>query len=181
MDKFEKYIRDNKANFDEFEPNKSKIWSRIEPNLNSKNTKVIPLWKSRKWRVAAGIAIIIGMFSLFGIVTNSSVLMSSNNAAVNDELIDVDAYYKNLVSAQVQLVKNSSKLSTEEKEDFLSFMEDLDREYEVLKNELNKNINNEAVLEAIVKNYKKRIEIIEKLLQQLNDSKEIKNNNEYVL
>lgn len=181
MDKFEKHIKDNKGNFDEFEPDRSKIWNQIELHLDSKSTKVIPLWRSRKWRVAAGIAIIIGIFSLFGVLTNNTVEIAKSDSGSNEELSDVDSYYKNLVSTQVQLVKSSSKLSPEEKEEFLSFMDELDKEYLVLKNELNKNINNEAILEAIVKNYKKRIDIIENLLQQLNDSKEIKNDNEYVL
>ena len=181
MDNFEKHIRDNKSSFDEFQPDRSKIWDQIELKLDSNKTKVIPLWRSKKWRVAASIAIIIGIFSMFGLMITGSSDLSTGNASVNEELNDVNSYYKNLVSTQVQLVKNSSKLSSEEKEEFLSFMEELDKEYIDLKNELKKNINNEAILEAIVKNYKKRIDIIENLLQQLNDSKEIKNENEYVL
>ena len=50
-------------------------------------------------------------------------------------------------------------------------MDELDAEYEVLKKEMQKNLDNEQVLEAIVGNYKKRIELIENLLHQLNESK----------
>jgi len=62
-------------------------------------------------------------------------------------------------------------LSEENKAEFLSFMDELDAEYEVLKKEMQKNLDNELVLEAIVSNYKKRIELIENLLHQLNESK----------
>ena len=50
-------------------------------------------------------------------------------------------------------------------------MDELDDEYAILKLEMKKNIDNERVLEAIIGNYKKRIELIEKLLKQINDSK----------
>ena len=59
-----------------------------------------------------------------------------------------------------------------DKAEFLSFMDELDAEYEVLREEMRNNLDNERVLEAIVANYKKRIELIENLLQQLNDAKQ---------
>ena len=40
-----------------------------------------------------------------------------------------------------------------------------------LKLEMRDNLDNERVLEAIVNNYKKRIELIENLLKQINASK----------
>ena len=50
-------------------------------------------------------------------------------------------------------------------------MDELDEEYETLREEMRNNLDNERVLEAIVANYKKRIELIENLLRQLNDAK----------
>ena len=50
-------------------------------------------------------------------------------------------------------------------------MDDLDREYDELKVEMRNNLDNELLLEAIIANYKKRIELIENLLRQLNESK----------
>ena len=46
---------------------------------------------------------------------------------------------------------------------------------------MKKNLNNEYILEAIVNNYKKRIELIENLLDQINDSKKSNDNEGYIL
>ncbi len=181
MDELEKQIRENKFLFDEHRADKSKIWKAIEANLDNMKPKIIPLWRSPKFRVAAGIAIVVGMFFMFNFLNVEKREYSVQNSETNQELQDVDVYYSNLVSYQVQLLQNSSKLSTEEKNEFLLFMDELDIEYDELKLELKKNINNEFILEAIIKNYKKRIELIENLLHQINESKKTPNENEYIL
>ena len=106
---------------------------------------------------------------------------SQSNQLVSQELIDIDSHYNGLVAYQVKLINNNSKLTDEQKKDFLSFMDDLDAEYKILKKELNKNIDNERVLEAIVINYKKRIELIENLLKQINSSKKTSDKDVYIL
>ena len=98
-----------------------------------------------------------------------------NNATetqyASKDLLDIDMHYKELVSYQVRLVQNHPELTDADKIDFLSFMEELDAEYEQLRLEMRNNLGNERVLEAIIFNYKQRIELIENLLQQINDSK----------
>jgi len=60
-------------------------------------------------------------------------------------------------------------------------MDELDAEYEILKLEMQEDINTEQILEAIVVNYKKRIELIENLLKQINTSTKTNNNDTYIL
>ncbi|MGB3149055.1 MAG: hypothetical protein WBB27_00215, partial [Maribacter sp.] len=159
MDNFEKHIRENKHLFDEQKADKDKMWAVIAAELKNEETKVIPLWKSPMVRIAASIALIIGMATFIGTsVINSNTADTTTYAS--KELLDIDMHYQNLVSFQVDLVKNHPKLSDEDKTEFLSFMDELDEEYEQLRLEMNKNLDNELVLEAIVSNYKKRIELI---------------------
>ena len=61
------------------------------------------------------------------------------------------------------------------------FINELDEEYEMLKLELGQNLDNQLVLEAIIGNYKKRIELIENLLHQINNSKQTTSKDEYIL
>lgn len=179
MDDFEKYIKENRYLFDEHRADKSKIWDNIESRLNT--PKPIILWRSPVLKIAASILILVGAFSIINIFFNSEFHHKSHNNIVNQELRDIDTYYKDLVAFQVQLVKNNSKLQEEEKEKFLSFMDELDEEYNSLKLEMTKNLNNEYILEAIVNNYKKRIELIENLLNQINNSKKTNENEGYIL
>lgn len=176
MDNFEKHIRKNKQLFNEYTPDKAKMWAAISNELNEEKSKVIPLWKTTKFRVAASIVLIIGIFSIIGLNFNNP-----NNNVANQELQEIDMHYQGLVAFQVKLVENNANLSSADKEDFLSFINELDEEYEGLKLELGENLDNERVLEAIISNYKKRIELIENLLIQINSSKITTTKDEYIL
>lgn len=176
MDNFEKHISNNKRMFNEHSPNRAKMWAAISEELEIEKPTIIPLWKSSKFRVAASVVIILGMLSIIGLNFNNS----SNNM-VNTELQEIDMHYQGLVSYQVKLVENNTYLSSADKEEFLSFINELDEEYERLKLELRQNLDNQIVLEAIISNYKKRIELIENLLHQINNSKQTTNKDEYIL
>jgi len=173
MDNFEKHIRENAAEFDEHKADKEKMWAKIAVELKAddkKETKIVLLWKSPLMKIAASIVLIVGIAAFIGLsVFGSGASIETQYAS--KELLDIDMHYKGLVSYQVQLVKDNPNLSEEDKSEFLSFMDELDTEYEQLRLEMQKNLDNELVLEAIVSNYKQRIELIEKLLKQINDSK----------
>ncbi len=181
MDEFEKHIRDNQSAFDQHRPDRTKIWADIASRLDAPKPKTIPLWRSAKWRVAAGIFIVLGLFTVIGLAMGSWGNFEGTTTVVNKELQDIDSYYRNLVSYQVKLVQDHPKLSQEEKAEFLEFMDELDAEYETLRIEMQKNLDNERILEAIVSNYKKRIELIENLLRQINESKKPNDEDVYIL
>lgn len=169
MDNFEKNIRENKAEFDDHKADKAKMWAAIAGKLKTEEPKVIPLWRSPMMKIAASIVLILGLAGIIGVTVFGSG--ASETQYASKELLDIDMHYKGLVSYQVQLVKDNQNLSEDDKAEFLSFMDELDEEYEQLRVEMQKNLDNELVLEAIVSNYKQRIELIEKLLKQINDSK----------
>lgn len=169
MDNFEKHIRENAAEFNEHKADKAKLWATIVQELKVEEPKVIPLWKSPMIRIAASVMLLLGLAGFFG----KTVLGNGGTETqyVSKELLDIDMHYINLVSYQVALVQNHPKLSDDDKTEFLSFMDELDAEYELLRLEMHNNLDNERVLEAIISNYKQRITLIEKLLRQINDSK----------
>ena len=171
MDNFEKYIRENKASFEEHKADRAKLWANIELELDRPKTKTFPFWKSTIFRVAASVVILLGIAAFIGGLALGGNGADKEDGFVSQELQDIDMHYGKLVRHHVALVKNHPKLSQEDKEQFLSFMDELDQEYETLRLELGKNFGDERVLEAIIGNYKKRIELIENLLQLINDSK----------
>lgn len=181
MDKFEKHIRSNKELFDIHKPDKAKLWGNISAQLGDPQPKVIPLWRKSVVRIAASIALVLGLSGIIGITLFNTGNQQYQDTLVTKELQGIDMHYKTLVSHQIQLVKDHPKLSENDKVEFLGFIDELDEEYELLKLEMNKNLDNEIVLEAIITNYKKRIELIENLLQQINESKITDDNDGYNL
>ena len=176
MDKFEKFIKENNAAFNEQKANKAKMWAAISNELDTPVPKVIPLWKKLPFKIAASVLIVLGVASII----NFNIQNTTTNYT-NTELQEIDMYYQNMVQYQVKLVQNNQHLSERDKVDFLNFIDELDEEYDTLKLDLKDNLDNELVLEAIINNYKKRIELMENLLQQINESKNNTQENEYIL
>jgi len=174
MDGFEKHIRNNRSQFDEHKADRDKMWKHIQRGLDkgqqTKEAKVIPFWKRSWFMIAASITIVVGLG--ITLLNNQS---GSTELAESTELLEIDLYYENIVAQQVKMVYDSPELSAEEKAEFLQFMDELDEEYKLLKTELNQELDNEQVLQAIVIHYKKRIDIIESLLNRINQSKKESN------
>ncbi len=179
MDNFEKHIRENAAQFNTERADKAKLWANIAEALEKPEPKVVPLWKRPIFRVAASVVLLLGIVSFLGLSIYGGG--QAETQYVSKELLDIDTHYRGLVAYQVELVRNSPHLSPMDKEEFLSFMDELDAEYETLRAEMRNNLDNERVLEAIVANYKKRIELIENLLQQINDAKKTSEDYGYTL
>lgn len=165
MDKLKKYTNQNATKFDDYdldEVDKLRLWSNIVSELPQKPINVIPLWKKIGFGVAASIILFV-VCSLFFVI---NTYQNQENQMVNQELYEINNHYKHLVDNQIQLIKNSSVLSKEDQDDFLLLVDDLDIEYNKLKAELKLGINNEKIIEAIITNYRKKIQLMEDLLQR---------------
>lgn len=179
MDEFEKFIKQNKSKFNDHKADTSKIWNAINLELDKPKTKVVPLWESTIFKVAASVIIILGILTI--VKLSVGINSDSNSNLANTELQEINFHYQKLIVAQVNLVKKNTNLSADNKEEFLGFIEELDKEYNTLIIDLNDNLDNELVLEAIVNNYKKRIELLENLLKQIKESKNNTDDNVYIL
>ena len=169
MDEFEKNIRQHNEAFGGHKPNRDKMWANIESRLPASEAKRIPLWKNNKLRFAAGFLLLFGMAAiLFNTMDNSSSNELADNFPV--ELLEINMHYKKLVDFQITQLQASNKLSKVEKKEFIAYILELDKENNQLKTELQNNLDNQEVLEAIVGNYKQQIEIIERILDRLNNS-----------
>lgn len=176
-DDFEKYIMHHKSEFDDHQVDKLKLWKGIDDRLPKPQKDVIPLWKTIAFRVAASVVFFIGIVMSFLMFNQAS----NETNIVYVELNEIDMHYKELVNHQIQLIKNTSKLSEEERADFLLFLDDLDKEYRELKLELKDNVNNQKILEAIISNYRKKIQLMENLLKRSNQSNSNYDEKEYIL
>ncbi len=179
MDNFEKHIRDNAAQFNEHKADRDKMWTHISYELQKKETRIIPLWVWPVVRVACFAILFLGIGGFVGFSIYKST--TPEQQYVSKELQEINMHYKDVLAYQISLVEKNPNLSSEDKTEFLSFMDELDAEYELLRLELQNNLDNERILEAIVANYQKRIELIRNLLQKINDSKNLDNDYGYTL
>lgn len=165
-DHLREFISENKDAFNEHSLDKERLWGAIEHSMETKKITFLRRWYKPLIRMAALLVVTIGI----------SVFMYKPQAANNtlsqgNELVNIDAHYKSIVNFQINLIQQNTELSTNDKDDFLQILEELDDEYLSLKEELKLGINTQKIIEAIIRNYRKKIQLMEHLLirSQQND------------
>ncbi len=191
-DKLESFIIENKSQFDDLEPS-SDLWNRIVKESRETKPKVISIrkisWNSVLWKAASVVIIFIASYFVHDYVNKPSQLATQENKAEqilpeNEEinkLFEAEAYYV----AKIQTTKKELFSYADEypgiKKDINRDMLELDSIYAELKKDLNENIANEQVIEAMIQNYRIKLEILEEVLSIIERSKnnESKENSEY--
>lgn len=181
MDPLEQFIRKNKNELKHKHPDRENLWKKIAMDLpeeqeeKKKEAKVISI--SYKFLArAAAFLLVCGLASMLLWNTNSQ----GQELALDPQYIEINTHYAQLVNAQKHKLENSTSLSKEEKDEFMVYIEELEKESEELEKELTKNLNNELVIEAVIKNYRERMRLMEQLLnrvEKINNTENEKNIN----
>lgn len=159
MDNIEKNIKQRRQEFDVDFSNKQKLWENIEQHLETK--KVIPIWRNR-WMQVAAAACTVGIIALFAIKTqrhqNTTTICSIDGVSkefcmqVNGYEADIQSKLTNLSSTKLEIPKEVENEVT------------LDSPMKVLLlNELKKNPDNPKIKDAILKYYKAKLELIQRI------------------
>lgn len=175
-DALEKYIKNNREQFDDKEPD-HQLWSQIDKKLNSNKKRTINY--TSLWKAAAVIFMIISAALLIDRQYNSNI---KENVAdqINPEFSAIENYYVSLIETKKnELVQFDFPGNKELENEFLSDLSKLDSAYKALKSELNEK-SSEKILDAMILNLQTRIDILNQQLEVLNNIKSKKENeNEY--
>lgn len=175
-DKLEKYIIENRDQFDIYEPDPV-AWKRIE--------KKIRLKSGINWRMvlirAAGVAVIISLSFLASEfihrLRDNRILTDrvgrKSKEVVIPELKEAEAYYAAMVNEKLAQMKDLISDHPDIEEELLADFSELDSIYLELKNDLKDNIANQEVINAIIENYKLKIDILEDMLMELNPDRNV--------
>ncbi len=165
MSDLEKYVKEHRQKFDVATPDADKIWKAISKELEvpAKPRRVNP-W--RRTAVAASLLVLITLGSL-GYYSSS---IGHVNPSTAHQLVDINKHYGELIALKIELINKNENISEVEKRAFVEELKELDNDYLKLKKELNLNIDNVKVLEAIIENYTTRLRLIENFLARLNGS-----------
>jgi hypothetical protein len=182
--KIERFIRDNREDFDTFEPS-ANLWAKIEEHLPQNQEEVSspnqafvgnlvkkqPNFFVRHWKIAASVALLIICFSV--------VYVSKNSQSSESVIADVSPEYGKQVSQYVSLVESKREeldnLAQQNPELYQEFSEDLEKlnqDYQNLKTELPQTPNQEDLVKAMIQNLQVQVDILN---QQLEVIQKIKN------
>lgn len=171
----EDFVYKNKEAFDVHEPSPN-VWKTI--NRDIKKNKIKPL---KLLKYAAAIIIFTAGFAIGSFqnkIFNSEKLAVFNKQIFEEQsqIIESEYYYVSEINNKMAELKPFFASDPQLKHDIEIDFEELDIFYNQLKTDLDDNINNDQVIEAMVHSYQVKLSILETLLQQLKqyDNEEIK-------
>jgi len=167
MDPLEKFIRENKKALKHKHPDKENLWKKIvsdlpEEKMEAKKGALVVSISYKFLTRAAALLLVCGLATLILWSTNAE----NQHMALNPKYIEINTHYSQLVNAQKYKLENSTSLSQKEKDEFMIYIDELEKEYVQLEKELSKNLNNEIVIEALIENHNERIRLMEQLLDR---------------
>lgn len=166
-DRLEDFVRDHRNDFDCIEPDVD-LWQGIQNKMEGKRKHRIGFYASR---VAAVAAIFIVSF-----IVQRFVFNEHNTTKNIPELVEAENYYTGLISAKLEEVKPMLTEFPEIKSELDSDLSELDKVYSSLREDLKDNVANQEVVEAMIENYRLRIDILEEMLHFLDRQNSDKNN-----
>ena len=158
----------SETDFDFQEPENGHF-ERFENKLKAskKSDKISWKWLS----VAASILLMVGFW--FGKMQQKA---SIDLADISPKLEEVQGYFVATIHQKTKVLENNR---TPENEliikQTLTQLENLEKEYQQLLKELNKQGNQEKIINFMIENYQLRLEILENMLKKINQIKKLKN------
>ena len=177
-DKLEKYILDHREQFDELEPDPA-LWDKI----GSRKAPVFRInWGGVAWRAAAVVAIFIGSYYFHDYMASRKPEKGFLAGKLDDmespmvkELIEAEAYYTSQINMRKEEVFKLTANSPDVQREINTELVEMDKVFEELKDDLKDNADNEEVIEAMIQNYRLKLDILEEMLNRLQESKEPQN------
>jgi hypothetical protein len=162
----ERYIREHRHQFDAGQPPDGHF-DRFRAKLDQKPVRRISI---RHWlQVAASVAIILA--SGFVIIRHDR---SGSRVAVKEipaTVLEADHYYAHQLEAKYERIKDFSFENREEKALLLNELEDLDAYHRQLMIDLQANPDDERVINALIRHYQLKLELMDQIIDQLEQLK----------
>ena len=178
-DKLEKYILDQRERFDDLEPGPA-VWDRIE-------TRKAPVfhinWKGMAWKAAAVVAIFTASYYFHDYMASRKQMdkgiiggnMEGSESPIVRELIEAEAYYTSQINMRKEEVFRLTANAPDVQKEINLELVEMDKVFEELKDDLKDNADNEEVIEAMIQNYRLKLDILEEMLYRLKQSHEPQN------
>jgi len=172
-DKIEKYITAHRSEFDQEAP-PPMVWMNIERHLENdqsattekaSNTPTI----MRIMQIAAMFVVVMGVGLLIGLQINSGTSNKYANPQLQ-EFVEAEKHYSKEINKMWTVVNASN---VEGKESIQDDLNALDAVYNELKTELisNPKADTDYVVNAMINNYRSKIDILETVLKEYNIEK----------
>ncbi len=176
MDRLEEYIKANRDDLDRYSPPPGN-WTKIKRRIKKSH---ITVWR---WVSVAAMFIVILETTL--ILVKNGHFSSGNRISIKGDAIDIkgnkqlketEIYYNNLVNSLYSEATPLLTRNPEIKKELTTDISHLDSLCSEIRKDLKDNVANQEVVEALIQNYRIKIQLLEDMLTILkeNDNNPVK-------
>lgn len=166
MKELETYIREQRALLDAEHPREGHE-KRFLQKLNRRPARSLKL--RHALQLAASVAIL---------VTSGLVIVKLNKSGderarqeIPAAVMEAEMYYASQVDSRVERIREFNFANAEEKAILLDELDDLDSYHQQLLSDLSANPTDERVMNALIRHYQIKLEIMDQIIMQLNQIK----------
>ncbi|MFN8239850.1 MAG: hypothetical protein U0X39_03755 [Bacteroidales bacterium] len=163
MDNLEKFIRENREKMDTLTPSPS-VWERTRRNISGGNGR-----RTLYMSAAAAITILVITSAALLLTPGIKRSLISGKTLANPELVETEIYYNNLINSLYNEAKPLLTNKPEVERELMTDMAQLDSICKDIVRDLNDNVSNKEVIEAVIRNYRIKLQILEDMLQHLRE------------
>ncbi len=169
MDNFEEYIRTNRDDLDRYEPSPS-VWKKISRKTD-RNRRISMI----RYSSAAAILIIAGLAAFFYLrnerKNNGTSVSMQNQQELRETEVFYNSMFNNMYNEAKTILTSQPVVDKELKEGVAQ----IDSICADLRKDLKDNVSNREVIEALIRNYRIKIQLLDDMLkvvkQNENDDK----------
>ncbi|MEO0472934.1 MAG: hypothetical protein AAF206_25175 [Bacteroidota bacterium] len=179
QDSLEQFIIAHKQDFDVLETD-DRLWQRIDQELHrAPDAKQIPFW-AKTWKYAASIVALVGLAGFllwqYGPTAKpcTEPAMTEAPTLFPEELTEVESYYASMISSQIALISDYRKEGVSIDADMMAQIDELNRSYNELKDELLRTEDKELIVREMIKNRTLQLDLLNQQLIILERIKELK-------
>lgn len=153
-DQLKKHIESHSEDFELYPFDVDAGWNELQRSLDKREKR-----SSHRWiySIAASIALIIAFVVSYRAVTPGSV---------PSEVREAQFYYEEMIDAKMVLVRDKV-----EDPALLQDLEELDQAFAELRDDLKEDVDNQEVVTAMIDNYRLKLKILERILEDIEDEK----------
>lgn len=167
-DRLESFVRNNRDEFDQLLPS-PEVWGNISKQLGGRQKTI--WFRSAGFRAAAVVVVVLIssalVFRTVGYLTGPARVAANLDPEIR-ELIEAEAFYAQQVSGKLEEIRKCYKMVPELQMEVEGDLTELENMYKELKKDLNENIANKNVIEAMIENNRYRLRVVDDVLAQIN-------------
>lgn len=172
MKKLEDIIRSHRDKFDELEPSEGHF-ERFSQRLRKYNR----LQRLLSWNVILKAAVVATLVVLSGLWVSDRIGERQNPEKlalekVSPKVREAHFYYSSLVEKKYEQIRQFDFRNEEQKEMLLNELQDMDSIYVNINEELRTNPNDPRVVNALIRHYQMKLEVMNQIIQQLRATNE---------